>query len=57
MTVSEHSDNSAMGLEQFLDWTRDNDVKCNTSKCKELIFRKNDNATEYDVKHNINQFK
>ena len=33
-------DHSARYVESFLDWTSNNGMKCNTSKCKEIIFRK-----------------
>ena len=41
ITVSEHADDSDMALLQFLNWIQQNDMKCNASKCKELVFRKN----------------
>lgn len=39
-------DNSAMYVKTFLDWTSINGMKCNPSKCKEIIFRK---------KHSVNE--
>ena len=35
--VNDVGDNSDMALSQFLDWPNDNEMKCNTTKCKELV--------------------
>ena len=55
ITVNEQSDNSELALSQFLNWTHLNDMKCNTSKCKEIIFRKKNNTTNYPNIYNIAQ--
>ena len=55
ITVNEQSDNSEPALSQFLNWTHLNDRKCNTSKCKEIIFRKKNNTTNYPTIYNIAQ--
>ena len=55
ITVNEQTDNSELALSQFLNWTHLNDMKCNTSKCKEIIFRKKNNTTNYPTIYNIAQ--
>ena len=55
ITVNEQSDNAKLALSQFLNWTHLNDMKCNTSKCKEIIFRKKNNTTNYPTIYNIAQ--
>ena len=52
ITVNEQTDNSA--LSQFLNWTHLNDMKCNTSKCKEIIFRKKNNTLLFTTLHSMN---
>ena len=55
ITVNEQTDNSELALSQFLNWTHLNDMKCNTSQCKEIIFRKKNNTTNYPTIYNIAQ--
>ena len=40
VTVSDDRDNSDVALSQFLDWSNENEMKCNTTKCKELVISK-----------------
>ena len=42
-------------VEQFLTWSKENRMSCNLSKCKELIFRKKNNSTQYQPINNIPQ--
>ena len=37
VTVNEDLDNSERALSHFMDWTNNNNMKCNTDKCKELV--------------------
>ena len=53
VTVNEGSDNSET---QFMDWTNNNSMKCNTTKCKELVIRKKSNNSIYPIRFNIKQF-
>ena len=39
VTVNEDVDNSQRALSHFMDWTNNNNMKCNTDKCKELVVR------------------
>ena len=34
-------------LNQFMNWTEENDMSCNTSKCKELVLNKSGRAEQY----------
>jgi hypothetical protein len=34
----------------------DNEMKCNTAKCKELVIRKKCSVIEYPIRHNIKQY-
>ena len=38
VTVNERLDNSVRALTQFMDWTNNNRMKCNTAKCEEFAF-------------------
>ena len=42
-------------LDQFMKWTTDNEMLCNTGKCKELVVRKKDDNTVYPTLYNIKQ--
>ena len=55
-TVNDLGDNSDMALSQFLDWSNENEMTCNTTKCKELVIRKKGNDTEYPISHGIKQY-
>ena len=46
---------SELAVSQFLNWTHLNDMKCNASKCKEIICRKKNNTTNYPTIYNIAQ--
>ena len=39
-TVSDQGDSSDMVLSQFLEWSNEHGMQCNTTKCKELVIRK-----------------
>ena len=51
--MNDVGDNSVMTLSQFLDWSNDNEMKCNTTTCKELVIRKKGNDIEC---HGIKQY-
>ena len=53
--VNEQIDNSELALSQFLTWTRLNNMKRNTSKSKEKLFRKNNITTNYPTIYNTAQ--
>ena len=42
-------------LDQFMKWTNDNEMLCNTDKCKELVVRKKGDNTVYPTLYNIKQ--
>jgi len=51
--VSSNSDPSHRLVELFLNWSKENNMICNTSKCKELVVRKMYNNTQYEQICNI----
>ena len=54
--VWKDSDTSADLVNQFLSWSINNQMMCNPSKCKELIFRKKDSSStlhQYSPINNI----
>ena len=53
--VSSNSDPSDRLVELFLNWSRENNMICNPSKCKELVVRKKHNNTQYEQICNIPQ--
>ena len=53
--VSSNSDPSDRLVELFLNWSRENNMICNPSKCKELVVRKKNNNTRYEQIYNIPQ--
>ena len=53
--VSSNSDPSDRLVELFLNWSRENNMNCNPSKCKELVVRKKNNNTQYKQICNISQ--
>ena len=53
--VSSNSDQSDRFVELFLNWSRENNMICNPSKCKELVVRKKNNNTKYEQICNIPQ--
>ena len=55
-TVNDLGDNSDMVISQFLDWSNENEMTCNTTKCKELVIRKKGNDIEYPISHSIKQY-
>ena len=56
-TVNDLGDNSDMALSQlFLDWSNENEMTCNTTKCKELVIRKKGNDIKYPISHGIKQY-
>ena len=58
--LSKRDDNlivtSERALTQFMDWTNNNRMKCNTAKCKELVIRKKCNNSIYPEMFNIKQY-
>lgn len=50
-------DESPRALELFLDWTQSNDMKCSTSKCKEICFPKIGSTRTFPPIHGIEQLK
>ena len=53
--VSSNSEPSDRLVELFLNWSRENNMICNPSKCKELVVRKKNNNTQYEQICNIPQ--
>ena len=58
VTVNERLENSERELTQFMDWTINNRMKCNTAKCKdsELVIGKKCNKSIYPQMFNIKQY-
>ena len=56
VTVNEDLDNSERALSHFMDWTNNNNMKCNTDKCKELVVRNRSHNSIYSVIYNIKQY-
>ena len=48
-------DSSSDILDQFMKWTTDNEMLCNTGKCKELVVRKKGDNAVYPTFYNIKQ--
>lgn len=46
---------STESVQPFLDWTNQNSMTCNSTKCKEMIFRKKGNLEPYSSINNIMQ--
>ena len=53
VSVNERLDSSERAPTQFMDWTNNNRMKCNTAKCKELVIRKKCNNSVYLEMFNI----
>lgn len=53
--VSSNSDPCDRLVELFLNWSRENNMICNPSKCKELVVRKKNNNTQHKQICNIPQ--
>ena len=54
VTVNESLDNSERAqFAQFMVWTNNNRMKCNTAKCKGLVIRKKCNNSIYPEMFNI----
>ena len=53
--ITPRSSNSDRLVELFLSWSRENNMTCNSSKCKELVVRKKNNNTQYEQICNIPQ--
>ena len=51
--INSNSDPSDHVVELLLDWSRENNMICNPSKCKELVVRKKYNNTQYEQICNI----
>ena len=49
------TDESPKVLETFLNWTSENKMRCNTSKCKELCIQKKSMDNPYPPIHGIEQ--
>jgi hypothetical protein len=47
VVLKNSQDDSLTYLNQFMNWTVENDMSCNTSKCKELVLNKSGRAEQY----------
>jgi hypothetical protein len=47
VVLKNSQDDSLTYLNQFMNWTEENDMSCNTSKCKELVLNKSGRAEQY----------
>ena len=57
VTVNESLDNSERAqFAQFMVWTNNNRMKCNTAKCYGLVIRKKSNNSIYPEMLNIKHF-
>ena len=56
VTVNESLDNAERDLTQFMNWTNNNRMKCNTATCKELVIRQKCNNSIYPEMFNIKQY-
>ena len=56
ITVSKDcTDNTQNALRLFMDWTTLNQMKCNTSKCKELVLKKKGQQHSFNEIYDISQ--